>query len=399
MDDQDEIDYESLPDNFSFSAHMLAGAMAGIAEHGLTYPLDSIKTRMQVLSSTVEPSASSSSSALMNTIRQIRITEGSQSLWRGIGSMILGSGPAHALYFATYEESKRFLLQSPHFQSMNPAICAGIAGGLGTIVADAFMNPFDVIKQRMQIGYASLGTCSKPLTSGCTESAMKPAVDCKISSTTSSALNVMRYRSLMHCFRHTMSTEGLAAFYVSYPTTLAISIPFQTVNFAMYEYMRTILQPLISTWSFFSQKNSHSSLSSTSSTSTAVEYDPHSYSPLTHIISGSIAGGTAALITTPLDVTKTLLQTRASSTCPLIRSSSTLRHSMRIIYGREGMRGFWRGSSARVAGAMPAAAISWMTYEYFKWVLQGREYFEAKQCQVRQKRGQRDDEGVLVSSH
>lgn len=54
---------------------------------------------MQVLPST--PSAVVHT--LSSSIRKIRATEGLPSLWRGVNSVILGAGPAHAVYFGTYE--------------------------------------------------------------------------------------------------------------------------------------------------------------------------------------------------------------------------------------------------------------------------------------------------------
>ena len=39
----EEIDYESLPSNASFSSHLVEGALAGITEHSITYPFDTIK--------------------------------------------------------------------------------------------------------------------------------------------------------------------------------------------------------------------------------------------------------------------------------------------------------------------------------------------------------------------
>ena len=36
-------DYESLPESSATSAHMLAGAAAGISEHCVMYPVDCVK--------------------------------------------------------------------------------------------------------------------------------------------------------------------------------------------------------------------------------------------------------------------------------------------------------------------------------------------------------------------
>ena len=41
----DDFDYESLPSTYSVEQHMLAGALAGMAEHAMIYPIDTIKAR------------------------------------------------------------------------------------------------------------------------------------------------------------------------------------------------------------------------------------------------------------------------------------------------------------------------------------------------------------------
>lgn len=40
-------DYENLPTSASLSTHMTAGAMAGILEHSVMYPVDSVKVRRE----------------------------------------------------------------------------------------------------------------------------------------------------------------------------------------------------------------------------------------------------------------------------------------------------------------------------------------------------------------
>lgn len=101
------------------------------------------------------------------------------------------------------------------------------------------MNPFDVIKQRMQ-------------------------------------LRNSQYASVSSAFKTVYRTEGLGAFYVSYPTTLMMTIPFTAVQFTAYEYLKDVINP------------------------------NGAYSPTTHIIAGGAAGAVAAAVSTPLDVMKTL---------------------------------------------------------------------------------------------
>jgi solute carrier family 25 iron transporter 28/37 len=41
-----------------------------------------------------------------NAFTRISSTEGVRVLWRGVSSVILGAGPAHAVHFGTYEAIK-----------------------------------------------------------------------------------------------------------------------------------------------------------------------------------------------------------------------------------------------------------------------------------------------------
>ena len=43
-----------------------------------------------------------------NAFTRISSTEGMRALWRGVSSVILGAGPAHAVHFGTYEMVKEF---------------------------------------------------------------------------------------------------------------------------------------------------------------------------------------------------------------------------------------------------------------------------------------------------
>ncbi|KAF9428562.1 Fe(2+) transporter [Podila epigama] len=291
----EEYDYEALPENSSLSASLVAGALAGIAEHAVMYPVDSIKTRMQIL----QPTPQAVYSGVINAASRISTTEGVKTLWRGVNSVIMGAGPAHALYFGTYEYAKQAFGGN---ESGHHPLAAAAAGACATIAADAFMNPFDVIKQRMQ-AYGSV------------------------------------YTSVAHCASRVYAVEGIRAFYISYPTTLSMTIPFQSIQFATYEYLRKVLNP-------------------------SGQYDP-----MTHIMAGGVAGAVAAAATTPLDVAKTLLQTRGESKDVRIRNCNGLIEAWKLIYHRQGLSGFAKGLQPRVLSHMPSTAICWSVYEYGKWFL------------------------------
>ncbi|KAI5212749.1 hypothetical protein E4T42_05615 [Aureobasidium subglaciale] len=291
-EEDNEYDYEGLPPNFSLAANMAAGAFAGVAEHSVMYPIDLLKTRMQVMS----PTPAAIYTGLGNAIATISRAEGYLSLWRGLSSVIVGAGPAHAVYFATYEVVKQ---QMGGNAAGHHPLAAATSGACATIASDAFMNPFDVIKQRMQV-HGSV------------------------------------YTSLTQCARSVFRNEGLRAFYVSYPTTLAMTVPFTALQFTAYESITKFM------------------------------HRRPGYDPLTHCTAGGLAGGIAAAATTPLDVIKTLLQTRGSSTDAEIRSAKGLFDAAGIIARRDGAKGFFRGMKARVVTAAPSTAICWSAYEVAK---------------------------------
>jgi len=47
-------------------------------------------------------------SSVGNAFSRIASTEGLRTLWRGVSSVILGAGPAHAIHFGTLEAVKEF---------------------------------------------------------------------------------------------------------------------------------------------------------------------------------------------------------------------------------------------------------------------------------------------------
>ncbi|XP_023212001.1 mitoferrin-2A-like [Centruroides sculpturatus] len=102
-------DYEALPTS-STATHMLAGSAAGIMEHCVMYPVDSVKTRMQSLRPNPKADYRTFPEGLYKMIRY----EGVFRPVRGMSAVVTGAGPAHALYFACYEKLKRVLSKTEH---------------------------------------------------------------------------------------------------------------------------------------------------------------------------------------------------------------------------------------------------------------------------------------------
>lgn len=296
-----EPDYETMPSTSPLYHQLIAGAFAGIMEHSVMFPIDALKTRIQSAHTNL---TSPKNNNLITQITKISSVEGTTALWKGVQSVILGAGPAHAVYFGTYEFCKSHLIgNGPSSQpsSYQPVMIA-MSGAMATITSDALMTPFDTIKQRMQLN---------------TESKFWPI-----------AKSIYR-------------REGISAFYYSYPTTIAMNIPFTALNFVIYETSTKIFNP------------------------TGI------YNPFIHCLCGGLSGTIAAAITTPLDVIKTTLQVRGSQTISIdvFKQADSFTKASRAILQIHGWNGFLKGLKPRIIATMPATAISWTAYECAKHFL------------------------------
>lgn len=288
MGGQHDDAYETLESKV-VGIHLLAGASAGVMEHIIVYPLDTVKTQMQSLTQ-------ESYKGIIENLRHMMTKEGILRPIRGLSVVIAGTAPAHALYFSSYEFTKYFV--SKNF-NVNQNLSYGAAGVIATLLHDVIHVPTDVVKQRLQMQQSP-------------------------------------YKSVLDCIFTTYRNEGLVAFFRSFSTQLVMNIPFHTSHFIAYEFAQNLSNP------------------------------NREYNVLTHILSGGIAGGVAAAVTTPLDVCKTFLNTQPIGN---ERPVSGLRHAISAVYRLGGMPGFFRGTRARVLYTMPSTAICWSTYETFKHFL------------------------------
>jgi len=297
----EEDQYESLPDGVSLRFTLMAGAAAGIGEHCLMFPVDCVKTRMQALACD-KPKLQSRS--IWRNLWFIMRTEGLFRPMQGVQAMALGAGPAHAMYFGCYEMLKSKLTPLARSSTVPEFVVHFGAGAAATVLHDAIMTPAEVVKQRMQM-------CCSP------------------------------HRTTLSCAASVYRTEGLAAFYRSYPTMLAMNIPFQCVHFAVYEAMQDWINP------------------------------GREYRPLRHAVSGAAAGAVASAVTMPLDVCKTLLNTQEANVLARLNASKVVGlWSAGVTVNRlAGFTGFYKGLWPRVLYQMPSTAIAWTTYEFFKFTL------------------------------
>ncbi|KAM0002893.1 putative mitochondrial carrier protein [Helianthus debilis subsp. tardiflorus] len=181
-------------DGLHFYQFMIAGSIAGMVEHMAMFPIDTIKTRMQVLGSCPIKSA-----GLRQAIHSILKSDGPAGFYRGIAAMGLGAGPAHAVYFSMYELCKETFTNPNNNNSYHNSIGHAGAGVCATVMSDAVFTPMDMVKQRLQLGIGG------------------------------------RYKGVWDCVKRVLREEGFGAFYASYRTTILMNAPFTAVHFATYE--------------------------------------------------------------------------------------------------------------------------------------------------------------------
>jgi len=320
-DNELDLEWEEWDGKSPFWHHCIAGSLAGVGEHVLLYPMDTVKTHMQTYCdecprrnrSSIRPTNATTTTTMWNTMTKIANNNHSHKtrpattwivpshcagnsssstsntrygrLWRGVQSMAVGCIPAHALYFACYEYVK--------------GTNAAMAGALATVGHDAIMTPLDTVKQRMQLGHY--------------------------------------HNELRVAFRTIITTEGWAPLYRSFPITLSTNVPYGMIMVSTNEYLRHQLQ------------GKHT----------------QKLDMTTTVLAGCGAGAVAAAFTTPLDCIKTRLQTQRGCIKEAAKYKN-ISQAFISIYTEEGWRGFIRGMSPRIISHTPAVAISWTTYEFAK---------------------------------
>jgi solute carrier family 25 (mitochondrial iron transporter), member 28/37 len=340
---EDPLEFEEWDGRSPFWHHCVAGSLAGVTEHVLVYPLDTVKTHIQCAEcprkntgggGTSSKFASAKASKLPHggmwtTMRHIvsqpsivsssstaaasstaTIPNNLSRLWRGVPTILVGCVPAHALYFSFYEAVKHY---GKRPDGTTSPLWGALAGAAAVLGHDSIMSPLDTIKQRLQLGHYS---------------GMRQAV------------------SEMY-----LKENGLLAFYRSFPITLVTNIPYGMVMVGSNEFVKDRLQPS----------------------------DQYGAAPSLAVClaASSFSGMVAAATTTPLDRIKTVLQTQQLTSactlgeCPRIAVDKlSLRQAIEMIVKQEGLPGFFKGMAPRVASHTPAVAISWTTYETAKQWLQ-----------------------------
>ncbi|KAL2949051.1 hypothetical protein AAZX31_20G157200, partial [Glycine max] len=155
----------------------IAGGAAGVVVETALYPIDTIKTRLQV--------ARDGGKIVL------------KGLYSGLAGNLVGVLPASAIFIGVYEPAKQQLLKSlPENISSVAHFAAGAIGGVASSVVRV---PTEVVKQRMQIG---------------------------------------QFRSAPDAVRLIVANEGFNGLFAGYGSFLLRDLPFDAIELCIYEQLR-----------------------------------------------------------------------------------------------------------------------------------------------------------------
>ncbi|KAF8310282.1 S-adenosylmethionine transporter [Clavulina sp. PMI_390] len=164
----------------TFQQSLIAGAAAGTSVDLLFFPIDTLKTRLQ-------------------SAQGFLAAGGLRGVYKGIGSVVVGSAPGAAAFFVTYDTLKQVL--PPPISHPSP-VNHVIAASAGECVACLIRVPTEIVKSRMQT------------------SAYGSAV------------------GSLDAFRRVVHDGGVAGLYRGFGITIMRELPFTSIQFPLYEFLK-----------------------------------------------------------------------------------------------------------------------------------------------------------------
>jgi solute carrier family 25 2-oxodicarboxylate transporter 21 len=138
---------EKKPVELGFAHQFAAGAIAGVSEILVMYPLDVVKTRVQL--QTAAAGSPDAYNGMIDAFRKIIKTEGFSRLYRGISAPILMEAPKRATKFAANDEWGKIYRNLFGVEKMNQSLSV-LTGASAGATESFVVVPFELVKIRLQ---------------------------------------------------------------------------------------------------------------------------------------------------------------------------------------------------------------------------------------------------------
>lgn len=307
-----------------------AGAFAGISVNLLTFPLDTIKTRLQ--SPTFQQTYGSNSTGIAT-----------RALWRnvyqGVGTVLLVSVPSSGVFFTTYEGLKYVLGASPAGQDggsskgiLPQAAVHAVSSSIAQLANCAVVTPAEVLKQRAQVLAGSGGK------------------DKTLRSSTVIVLQQLKRQP-------TKLWRG-------YSALAARDLPFTTLQFPAFEWMKGVL--------IARRERERGIGAEGAGTGVGVGVGVFERAWIAAVSAG-VAGSAAAWVTTPFDAIKTRMMLEAGGKNGEVKMNA-FRVGKEVVH-QEGVRGLFRGGLVRVALTILGNGLYMGCYEAAKLYLMENDVY------------------------
>ena len=285
-----------------------AGSLAAVAAGVVTHPIDLVKVRLQLAGASGEQACvGARPSGLFGTAAAVVRSDGLRGLYQGISGSVLRQTTVIGCRLGVYDALKSQLARDGQTVTFAQTVACGLAAGA---VSAAVCNPADLVLVRMQAD---------------------------------GRLPVTQRQGYAHAGEALLRItrkEGLLALWRGTTPTVARAMVVASAQMSVYDLAKSALIV-------------HVSLPDT---------------PVTHGVASLLAGGAAALSSTPFDVVKTRLQNqtaRADGSMPY----RGVWHCFATTARSEGMLALYKGLLATWARQAPLNTVRFIVLEQLRKIL------------------------------
>ncbi|KAN0052754.1 hypothetical protein ACTA71_006860 [Dictyostelium dimigraforme] len=320
------IQWDDLdPKKYYFYNFLLGGSI-----DLLMFPLDVIRTRLQVQGSQNVIQSFPQYNGTFDGFRKLIRLEGKKALYKGFLTSECGYLCSRAIYFGSYEFVKQAFLKGRSDSDSDLLFVTTISGGISEALASVVWVPFDVATQSVQIQ----GSLSQP-----------------------------KYRGGSDVFKKIYGEKGIKGLYKGFGATIIRNVPYSGIWWGTYEISKSKLTQInIRQKLGLKERSSHSLAVSAEIDKNNPSHEVENEDPIIHFISGFFAAVFATTITNPLDVAKTRLQTGVFPENEKPNFYTIIKSTIK----KEGIRALWKGLVPSLLTSTPYSMISIFLYEEVK---------------------------------